>query len=106
MQTVKEFLVQHFGTSAENIIDIGHPYIGELPANNPRFVCDKGGELFVHCSGTVLMSFKPNPGFRGEVFLVFDDLRGETWDARRAEGKEFSEIGSRPSARLKLVYSA
>jgi hypothetical protein len=106
MQTVKEFLVQHFGASAENLSGIDEQYLGNQPANNPRFVCDKGGRLFVHCSGTVLMSFKPIIGMRGEVFLVFDDIAGEIWDARRAEGKEFSEIGSRPSARLRLVYSA
>lgn len=69
-----------------------------------NFVVSEKSELFVLCSGQVLMGFYFNtPSHRQPVYLVLDNLAGKSWEATvRGNGINIP----RPNDRLRLVQSA
>lgn len=107
MASIKEFLVKQFGDSAERIQGIDAAWGGGQPCNEPSFACGDNGLLQTTCgSGKALLSFKPVPGMRGIVYLIYDDSASKDWDRMRAQGLSLSDIGHcRPGESLRLVYS-
>jgi len=73
----------------------------------PRLRSTAGtGDLQTTCGGDVLLELYRAPASRLRVYLVYCDLDGRTWDARRARG-DVAGIAPppRPHAALRLVAS-
>jgi hypothetical protein len=101
IMTVREWLIEQFGTKALRIVGIDDAQLGGKEVADVTDVTllidDEGRTTYVGGVGVPLVEF-------GGVRLIFDDQAEKQWEAKLAAGGKKS-IGPRPEARLRLVRS-
>jgi hypothetical protein len=108
--TLRELLHNMFGSSCEKIADFEsiNAFV-ELrkEVDWKSYVCiDSNSEMFVRCSGDVILGFSKSNNMQGCVYLINDNRDQESWKYRKAEGRNDDDLKRPcPSAKLRLVYS-
>lgn len=110
LRTVREALIEWGWT---DLIAGAHPYtldnsrVGDgFP--RPMTAGNADGSLQWTCGGAVVFVLPKADRLRGQLYVVFNDSLGESWDAQRARGVPFHECtptNYRPHPRLQLVES-
>jgi hypothetical protein len=94
--TVREWLIEKFGSGALRIAGIDDEHLGGKDVTEVTLLIDgEGHTTYTGGLGVPLVDF-------GGVRLIFDDQAEKQWEAKLAAGGKKS-IGPRPEARLRLV---